>query len=353
MRLSLALVLDITPAISDASVIEQVMETVRIWDLLFLFPALVILGLSYKNWWKFSPVMRGIGSLVFGVYWLTQVFLYLNPSHPDVINGVISLLGFFFFAFIAWHCFLDQRWKEDTKSIGWLTRTAFLTGSAYFVLEHIPQTQGFLIYIVAWPTYWILKLFGHDVFIQSGFPLGNDSGLMIPSGDPSDITIRIVFACTAALALFLFTAAILATNTSKDEWKGWAKKELKRTKDSSSLLARSKRNGIKNILRMSDKERKIRAFLYVIPVIFITNLFRNVGVISVTYGGIIEFETAHNIYAKILSLGMMIFLTWVLFEMLPELQEDMMGLFDLTKRVKKGMIVDGRLDLKYIEKRKK
>jgi hypothetical protein len=42
----------------------------------------------------------------------------------------------------------------------------------------------------------------------------------------------------------------------------------------------------------------------------------------------------------------------VLFEMLPELQEDMMGLFDLTKRVRKGMIVDGRLDLKYIQKKK-
>jgi exosortase/archaeosortase len=65
-----------------------------------------------------------------------------------------------------------------------------------------------------------------------------------------------------------------------------------------------------------------------------------------------EFYDAHNIYAKILSLVMMIFLTWVLFELLPELQEDMMGLFDLTKRVKKGMMVDGRLDLKYIEKKK-
>jgi exosortase/archaeosortase family protein len=352
LRVSLLSVLENIPLAADLTIIEQVMETIRIWDLLFFIPALFILGISYRNWWKISPLLRGTGSLVFGIYWLTQVFIFLNPSHPDVVNGVISLLGFLFFVFIAWHCYLDYKWEEETKSIGWLMRTAFLTGVIYFILEHIPVTQGFLIYIVAWPTYWILKLFGHDVFIQSGFPIGMDDGLIIPSGDPSDTTIRIVFACTAALALFLFTAAIVATDTNKEEWKGWAKKELKKSKDSTSVLARSKRNSIKNILRMSDKERKFRAFLYVIPVIFVTNIFRNVGVISVTYGGIISFYDAHNVYAKILSLVMMIFLTWVLFEMLPELQEDMMGLFDLIKRVKKGMIVDGRLDLKYIEKKK-
>jgi exosortase/archaeosortase family protein len=180
--------------------------------------------------------------------------------------------------------------------------------------------------------------------------MGIDEGLTIPSGDPTDTTIRIVFACTAALALFLFTAAIIATRTNKEEWRGWALKELKRTKGTASLWQRSRRNGIKNILRMSDTERKVRAILYVVPIIFVTNLFRNVGVISVSYGGIIPFYDAHNIYAKVLSLAMMIFLTWVLFEMLPELQEDLMGLFDLFRRVKKGMIVDGRMDLKYIQK---
>jgi exosortase/archaeosortase family protein len=280
------------------------------------------------------------------------VFIFLDPSHPDVVNGVISLLGFLFFSYIAWHCYLDHRWGEETKSIGWLMRMSFLTGSAYFILEHIPITQGFLIYIVAWPTYLVLKVFGHDVGIGSGFPMGIDEGLLIPSGDPNDVPIRIVFACTAALALFLFTAAIIATRTDKNEWEDWARKELRKTRDSTSVWTRSRRNGIKNILKMSDRERKIRAFIYVIPIIFVTNIFRNVGVISVTYGEIISFYDAHNIYAKILSLVMMIFLTWVLFEMLPELQEDMMGLFDLTKRVQKGMIVDGRLDLKYIEKKK-
>ncbi|MGA1792317.1 MAG: hypothetical protein ACMUHM_00040 [Thermoplasmatota archaeon] len=338
--------------LADRTIVEQAMDTMQIWDILLFLPSVILMGLAYRNWWKVSPIIRGVGSFLFGAYWLTQVFVFLDPQHTDVVNGVISLMGFIFFSFIAWHCYLDYRWGEETRSLGWLTRTAFLTGAIYFILEHFALSQGFLIYIVAWGTYWILILFGHDVTIQSGFPMGIDDGLVISSGDPGNTAIRIVFACTAALALFLFTSAILATSTDKNEWKKWALKELKRTKSSSSPWVRSKRNGIKNILRMSDRERKIRALLYVIPIIFVTNLFRNVGVISVVYGDIISFYDAHNIYAKILSLGMMIFLTWVLFEMLPELQEDMMGLFDLLKRVKRGMIVKGRLDLKYIQKQK-
>jgi hypothetical protein len=45
---------------------------------------------------------------------------------------------------------------------------------------------------------------------------------------------------------------------------------------------------------------------------------------------------------------MMMFLTWVLFEYMPELQENMVGLFDLRMRFKKGMIRNGRVDLKYV-----
>ncbi|MBN1389448.1 MAG: hypothetical protein JXA22_02285 [Candidatus Thermoplasmatota archaeon] len=333
----------------DLAPVEQAIDTLRPWDVGLLLPSLVLMGLAYRNWWRISPLLRGAGAILFGSYWMTQGLLYLDPGHMDVVNGVLALLGFAFFCFVAWHCYLDHRWEEDTRSLAWLSRTAFMTGAVYFILEHIPFTQGFMIYVVAWMTYAVLVIFGHDVSMQSGFPMGVNEGLVIFSGDPGDMAVRIVFACTAALAMFLFTAAILATDTDKSEWMGWARKELRRT--GPSFLARSRRNGIRNIMRMSDKERKWRAFLYVVPVIFLTNIFRNVGVISVTYGGIMSFYDAHNIYAKVLSLVMMVFLTWVLFEMLPELQEDMMGLFDLFKRVRRGMMVNGRLDLKYIGKK--
>ncbi|MFW3146358.1 MAG: hypothetical protein ACMUIE_06065 [Thermoplasmatota archaeon] len=337
------------PEVSDFG--KDVIQSITIWEWLLLLPSLVILSYVYNDrGGKYSPLVRGLGSAVFGLFWLTQAFVYFEPSHFDVVNGAIAMMGFLLFGFIAAHCYLDHKWGERTKSIGWLLRTAAITGLAYFILEHVPQTQGALIYVVAWATYGVLVLFGNDVTIQSGFPMGINDGLVIASGDPNDASIRIVFACTAALALFLFSAAVIATRTDKGEWKGWAEKELRRTEDSASFWVRSKRNGIKNILKMTDSQRKFAALLAVIPIIFVTNIFRNVGVIAVVYAGRISFYDAHNIYAKVLSLVMMIFLTWVLFEFLPELQEDMMGLFDLLKRVKKGMMVNGRLDLKYIRK---
>jgi exosortase/archaeosortase family protein len=327
-----------------------VIGTLKLWDLAFLLPSLVLMGLGYRYRGKWTGPVRALGMAVFGVFWFSQVGVYLDPDHMDLINGIMSLAGGFFFLFIGFHFYLDHIWKERTKSIEWLLRTSFLTGSAYFILENIPITQGALIYIVAWPTYWILGWFGHDVNLGTDFPSEVGTGMAITSADPgTTIAIRIVFACTAALALFLFTSAVVAVNTDKKEWSGWARRELKRTASSRNLWTRGKRNGIKNILRMTDGQRKIYAIAVVVPLIFVSNLFRNVAVIAATFTGTLSFHDAHNIYAKILSLVMMIYLTWVLFELLPELQEDVMGLFDLTKRTKKGMMKDGRLDLKYIQ----
>jgi exosortase/archaeosortase family protein len=171
--------------------------------------------------------------------------------------------------------------------------------------------------------------------------------LIVPD-DPGTLPISIVFACTAALSLLLFSFAALVTRTNRDEWEPWAKKEIERLKGRGSPLARSKVYGLRNLLRMTDAQRKSRAIVVAVLLIFFTNIFRNVGVVAMVYDGHMSFDLAHGMYAKALSLIMMLFLTWVLFEHLPELQEDLMGLVDLTKRVKKGMIVNGRLDLKYV-----
>ncbi len=332
-------------------ILSTYIEGLKWWDLSFFIPSLILMAIGYTNRCKWSNLIRAGGMALFGLFWFSQVSFFLDPAHTDIINGLMSLMGGFFFLFIAFHFYLDHKWNESTKSINWLLRTSVLTGGSYFIFEHIPITQGALIYIVAWPTYWILKLFGHDYPIQDHFPTIYGDGIYIYPGDPGfDFSIRIVFACTAALALFLFVSAVIATRTDRSEWKGWAHKELRITKGSKNLFDIGKRNGIKNILRMSNARRKIYAILIVVPLIFITNLFRNVAVIAATYTGTLEFDDAHNIYAKILSLVMMVYLTWVLFELLPELQEDVMGLFDLLKRVKKGMIKNGRLDLKYIQR---
>lgn len=316
---------------------------------LFLFlPSIVIMLIFYSRRGRLTPLFRAAGSGLFGLYWLFTAQEILLGKDPDIINGVISALGGVLFLFIAFQLYLDHRFEEDTRSIEWLLRMSAMTGAFYFVSEHVHAFQGGMIYIVAHLTYFVLRIFGFEVSIQSGFPSRIGEGLMITSADPTDTMIMIVFECTAALALFLFTAAIIATRTDRGEWLPWARNELHRTKGDPSLLVKSRRWGLLNIIRLSDRGRKTRAFLMVVPLIFVVNIFRNVGVILAVHGDIMDFYTAHNIVAKVLSLLMMMFLTWVLFENLPELQENMVGLFDLRKRFKKGMIKNGRVDLKYV-----
>ena len=342
--------------------LADIPSAITLSSALFLLPALIIWLIFYRDRGRYTQLARGVGSVLFGFFWLSQMFVYFGDQHRDMVNGLLSGLGVLLFIFIAYHLFLDHLWKERTKSLIWLVRTAAITGSLYFIFEHIPFTQGALIYVVSWLTYYVLILFGNSVTIESGFPMELNEGLTIWSEHPIHNagvgipSIAIVFACTGALALSLFTAAVIATRTDRSEWEGWAKKEIKRTRGSDSLRERFRRSGIINTYRMSDRRRKAFALLTVIPVIFFTNIFRNVGIISAVYSDIIPtfgtslspFEIAHNYLSKALSLAMMMFLTWVLFEYLPELQENLMGLFDLFKRDRKGMIVDGRLDMKYV-----
>jgi len=316
-------------------------------EMLFLIPSLVILLAFYSRWSRYTSLFRAAGSVLFGLFWATQVPVYLH-GEPDIVNAAFCAAGALLFLFIALQLYFDHAWNEQTLSVEWLLRMSALTASFYFVTEHIPIVQGAFIFVVAHLTYRVLALSGSDVAVQSGFPTEVGEGLAIFSGDPHDDTISIVFACTAALAIFLFAAAIVSTRTDKNEWLPWARKELKRTKGTRSFMERTRRWGILNTMRMSDRDRKIAAFLATVPLIFVVNIFRNVGVIVASYGDLMDFYTAHNIVAKVLSLVMMMFLTWVLFEYLPELQENMVGLFDLRMRFRRGMIKNGRVEMKYV-----
>jgi archaeosortase A (PGF-CTERM-specific) len=84
--------------------------------------------------------------------------------------------------------------------------------------------------------------------------------------------------------------------------------------------------------------RKWKAFLVTIPVIYLLNLVRNVGV---TYGVFelgMSFEVVHNYIAKTGSLIAMVVLAIIVFRMLPEVHNYILNLFALPKR-KRGVNV--------------
>ena len=83
-----------------------------------------------------------------------------------------------------------------------------------------------------------------------------------------------------------------------------------------------------------------------VPVIYILNLIRNVSVIYLSYEKI-DMDIAHNLIGKGGSLIALIILAYITFNVLPELHENILGLFDLPKR-KRGEKIK-RIDKELIK----
>jgi exosortase/archaeosortase len=69
-----------------------------------------------------------------------------------------------------------------------------------------------------------------------------------------------------------------------------------------------------------------------VPVIYLLNIIRNVGVIYGVEVLNISFYVMHNIIGKIGSLIALIVLAYLAFEILPELYDTIVSLFQLPKR---------------------
>lgn len=100
---------------------------------------------------------------------------------------------------------------------------------------------------------------------------------------------------------------------------------------------------------MTDRTRFLRAFVYTIPIIYILNVFRNVLIIHGTVNEVLgpnTFYIAHHQLSKYLSLVVLIIMVFIVFELLPECLEGIMGLIDLPKRTSRGMVEDGFIKIK-------
>jgi len=79
----------------------------------------------------------------------------------------------------------------------------------------------------------------------------------------------------------------------------------------------------------------------------LTNLLRNAALIYVVYEDKLSFEMAHNVLTKIMSLALMLFMLLLLFDVLPELQENVLGLLDVFRFRKKDNVMDGFVELDF------
>lgn len=277
---------------------------------IMLFLSLALLGISYFlrrksliN--KKANEIAILGWIIFGIYWVTYVPYFLDIS--DLVNAGFCALALPFFGYLAYHELLSYKWHDDLKednqtlkSLNFMAGAAFVAGTVYFLIDTIPILSGYLIKMVSEQTEFILDRFGYE--ITAGKIDYNGNGLWFRENKEviavsmrhgTNSSISIVLACTAIQSMMIFCGTIFCTK--------------------------------------ADKKRKWKAFMYTVPVIYELNLIRNVGVIYLSYEKM-DMDIAHNWIGKGGSLIALIILAYITFNILPELHENILGLFDLPKR---------------------
>ena len=166
----------------------------------------------------------------------------------------------------------------------------FIAGLGYFIIDLVPLLSQLLIDVVAHHSVAVANLFGYNFGVAS----------VTPTGAPLiGIDITIILDCTAIQAIIVAGAFLFGC---RGDWK-----------------------------------KRFKIFLLFLPIIYLTNLVRNaLVIILVAQNGTDYFDFAHNVIGKGLSLAVLIILIIIAFWIVPELYEDINGLFELPWRRKPG-----------------
>lgn len=233
-------------------------------------------------------LITGLGWAVFGFYWALEFPYYIYIA--DFINAVLSMAALPFFLFLTYHEFLSYKWDEDYRPLSFLASVTAGTGLPYFFIKYVPFVSKTLIDVVAYQSVWIANLFGLHLSLSGG-SWSNGEYLAHIDGVP----ISIILACTGIQAILVAFSLIYFSR--------------------------------------GDSKLRRNLLLLVIPVIYVANLFRNVIVfLIVDANGSSSFEFAHNVVGKGLSTAVLLLLTLYTFKKIPQMYDDINGLFDLPWR---------------------
>jgi len=267
---------------------NKILETpMLVWSLTFAF---TFLGVGFWEKSRGGHLVAAAGWLVMGVFWIVQTrdYLYIENNPTNAIGSILSLP---FFWFLAANEVLSFRNNEESRSLRFIAGMTLVAGVPYYLIEFSDTIAAGMIWFVAYQTWGVLALAGWDVALGGVVYEGGSEGIYVPI---EGTHVSIILACTAIQALVIFIAAIYCTRAPRD--------------------------------------RKIKAFLWSIPVIHILNIARNVGIIVLVAGFGWDFEFTHSYLGKGLSLLVLIFVSLKVFDTLPELHENIWGVVEQYKR---------------------
>jgi len=237
---------------------------------------------------KKAGLLRTSGWILFSFYWATQPSTLYWYENQDLINAVICILGVYVLFYFAY-----KEWFTPSKCLNWIAGASAIAGLIYFIMDKMSVLRDALISIVAQQSAAILSLFSDKVLVDGNMIWFGHNYEMLQQNASYGATAQIIFACTAIQSMLLFVGMISALKV----------KPLP----------------------------KIYALLATVPTIYVLNLIRNAGVIFLVGAGITDMNIAHNYIGKIGSLVALIVLVFVVFKILPELQKQILCIFDLYK----------------------
>jgi archaeosortase A (PGF-CTERM-specific) len=300
-----------------------------------LVVSLVFLGFGFFARRRNKHKVRALGFVLFGFYWATQAMKLYFSEEGDFVNAIFAAFAVFFFNYFAYHEVVSFQRDEDPRALQWLAGTAFITTGVYFLTHKIKPVANWLIMQVADQTQWLLR----DVFHQATMQCGGDprgSMIIYPMtgqtvcsydafGQPSPtgwFPIQIILACTAIQSIMIFVGGIFA---------------LKPPRSGEGLSGKLEKF---HKLHPTYNVRRTWAFLLTVPLIYVLNLFRNVIIIWMSgqkepvwfSSNETAFWFSHNVIGKGGSLVALIIIAFIVFQILPELYDSIIGLLDLKER---------------------
>ena len=229
---------------------------------------------------KIAYPIGAVGWIFFSLHWAYQPVHYIAVD--DYFNVIATILVAVFCGYIAF-----IMWKKADDLTLLMTKAAALGGILYFSFAELATLNHVLIGAVASQTAITLNFFGVAA-IQA------DWNVLTLNNYP----VQIILGCTGIESIALFIGVISCVP--------------------------------------APPRRKLAAFLVSVPTIYVLNILRNAFVLTATgnqWFGLPEdsFYVSHNIIAKFGSLGALVIISYLVFKLLPELLDMVVGVFDLLK----------------------
>jgi len=289
--------------------------------LVFALVGLICLGISFHSKIAKKAFVSAIGWVSISLYFFLDTPHYIELADPVLILMSAATLplgmmvGF-------WEIKLEKKGKQEPALL-WLEGCVFWSALPYLAVSWIPYLSVGIVWFTAVQAVLILRITGMADFqvgaaqveyadgtttMFSEFtgnpwlylePLG-EGGFFVPilTQDGGQVGVSMILACSALQSMIVFVGALVALQSSP--WK-----------------------------------MRLRGLFITIPLIHFLNVFRNAGIIylDATYRdwnwlGMSMFDFAHSYAAKFGSLVAMFLIAIVLFEILPELHNNILRLMD-------------------------